>query len=368
MEKISRVVNTQNSPPQKKSDLNRTVRISHIDALRGLAILLVVYSHSLVLLTSNTNLSELNGFFIKFRMPLFFFISGYFLYSSNYNANLLKKRTFNRLNRQFFPTLLIWLTFCILTVPISWESIVRLPFNPDKHGYWFTFVSVEYFLMFAPISYVLCKYGMRKQIQNTCFICMGLMFTALYGLSRLCYSSSIFTTVSHLVCLNHLLKYSIYFIVGILYKINQNEINKYVLGHWAIITYLCVSFYMLIYNPSHYGFVNEIITSLALVALIYTLTYHIYRIPLISNSTLSILLQNIGQMTLEIYLLHYFVIHILKYTPISDYLYKYINSWIEFPVFVMTSSFIIAICCSFVWILKRLNVYDRIFKPTIIRL
>ena len=53
---------------------NQNKRIVHIDALRGLAMLLVVYSHSLMLLTSNTNLSDLNGLFIKFRMPLFFFI------------------------------------------------------------------------------------------------------------------------------------------------------------------------------------------------------------------------------------------------------------------------------------------------------
>jgi len=362
----SRDINTL--PPPTRDDSNRIARIKHIDALRGLAILLVVYSHSLVLLTSNTNLSDLNGFFIKFRMPLFFFISGYFLYSTNYNANLLKKRTSNRLNRQFFPTLLIWLTFCILTVPISWESILRLPFNSDKHGYWFTFVSVEYFTIFAPIIHIFYKYGMQKQIQNICFICIGLMFAVLYGLSRLCYSSLIFTTVSHLVCLNQLLKYSVYFIIGILYKINQNEINKYILSYWAIIAYLSISFCALIYNPLHYGFVNEIITSSALVALIYTLTYHIYRIPLISNSTFSILLQNIGQMTLEIYLIHYFVIYILTYTPISDYLCKYINSWFEFPVFVTISSFIVSICCTFVWILKRLNIYNPIFKPSIIRL
>ncbi len=191
--------------------------------------------------------------------------------------------------------------------------------------------------------------------------CFVWTFAIMLFIFDICYSKSP-------VCLNQLLKYSIYFIVGILYKINQNEINKYVLGYWTIIAYLSILFSVLIYNQLHYSFVNEIIISLALVALIYTLAYHIYRIPIISNSTLSILLQNIGQMTLEIYLLHCFVIHILTYTPISDYLYKYINSWIEFPVFVMTSSFIIAICCLFVWILKRLNVYDTIFKPSIIRL
>lgn len=342
-------------------------RIAHIDALRGLAILLVVYSHVLMLLASNTNLSELNGFFIKFRMPLFFFISGYFVYSSRYDSNLLKKRTLNRMNRQLLPTLFFWILYCFLIIPISWESIIRLPLNPDKNGYWFTFVSVEYFLLFAPIIFIFCKYRLQKHIQNLCFLCLGVIFFSLYGLSRMHYSSSIVIGISSTLCLDHFLKYSVFFIYGILYKINHDEINKYVLSYWAIFIYITIALSVLHFHPFHYGFINEAIVSIALVALIFTLTYHIYRSTIISNSHLSVLLQYIGQMTLEIYLLHYFVIYVLSQTSINVTLYKYINTWLEFPVFIALSFVIVGICCTFVWILRKANIYEAFFKPSMLK-
>lgn len=74
----------------QKQDSNNG-RIQYIDVLRGIAILLVLYSHSMVLMVSNTNLSNLNHIFLQFRMPLFFFISGFFTYSKDYSFSLLKK-------------------------------------------------------------------------------------------------------------------------------------------------------------------------------------------------------------------------------------------------------------------------------------
>lgn len=63
--------------------------IEYIDSLRGLTIILVVFSHvSLFLLGSNC---PSNDVFLLFRMPLFFFISGYMAYSANFTSSLMKK-------------------------------------------------------------------------------------------------------------------------------------------------------------------------------------------------------------------------------------------------------------------------------------
>lgn len=66
-----------------------TKHIDYIDAMRGVAMLLVVYYHII-----NGALfidSEFCNFCVRFRMPLFFFISGFLSYTTIFTADLLKK-------------------------------------------------------------------------------------------------------------------------------------------------------------------------------------------------------------------------------------------------------------------------------------
>ena len=58
-------------------------RIQYIDALRGFTMILVVFAHVL-LWTFNLGNHEtvIGSLFITFRMPMFFFISGYISYKS----------------------------------------------------------------------------------------------------------------------------------------------------------------------------------------------------------------------------------------------------------------------------------------------
>lgn len=60
---------------------NKTKRIEYIDALRGFTIILVIYAH-VVFSSYGENGGSLESFsfndiFLSFRMPLFFFISGF---------------------------------------------------------------------------------------------------------------------------------------------------------------------------------------------------------------------------------------------------------------------------------------------------
>ena len=51
-------------------------RVEYIDALRGMTMILVVYSHVALWCFDNLNMAY-NDVFMKFRMPTFFFISGW---------------------------------------------------------------------------------------------------------------------------------------------------------------------------------------------------------------------------------------------------------------------------------------------------
>lgn len=87
-----------------KNTVMATKRIEYIDAMRGFTMLLVVYSHVLVFsydnlivynlhngglsLNGGVNPLTFNSLFVLFRMPLFFFISGFILYKKDYIWNI----------------------------------------------------------------------------------------------------------------------------------------------------------------------------------------------------------------------------------------------------------------------------------------
>ena len=82
------------------------------------------------------------------------------------------------------------------------------------------------------------------------------------------------------------------------------------------------------------------------------------------NSKVLHALAYIGTMTLEIYLIHYFIIELMK-NGMNCSLYAFSRgSVIEFPVFIMTSICIVVLCLLIVLFLKRLGLYRFIFPSS----
>ena len=64
--------------------LNKRPRMEWLDAMRGFTMILVVAYHvSIFSLGQNITQSTALSFFVMFRMPIFFFVSGFLAYSSN---------------------------------------------------------------------------------------------------------------------------------------------------------------------------------------------------------------------------------------------------------------------------------------------
>lgn len=80
-------------------------RLYYMDALKGLGIILVVYGH---FFTHYLHIeSPIRNFFDYWYMPLFFFISGYFSYSSNKNFYQTPKSISNRVQRLLHPAFVV---------------------------------------------------------------------------------------------------------------------------------------------------------------------------------------------------------------------------------------------------------------------
>lgn len=123
-------------------------RIEYIDAMRGFTMILVVFSHVLMCTFQKSgDAFGFNDIFVTFRMPLFFFLSGFLMFkpgrfrSLEGTAGFLRKKFIV----QIIPTLLFSIVFCIIFA-CSYKGLLD---DPAKHGFWFTYTLFFYFLIYA---------------------------------------------------------------------------------------------------------------------------------------------------------------------------------------------------------------------------
>ena len=110
-----------------------TKRIAYIDAMRGFTMILVVYSHILHFCYGDSTMG-FNTVLFLFRLPCFFFISGW----------LFDKAVWSAIPHKFMVQIVPTFTFLLLLAPPP-EFFHQL--GALKGGYWFTFVLFEFFLI-----------------------------------------------------------------------------------------------------------------------------------------------------------------------------------------------------------------------------
>lgn len=134
-------------------------RIEYLDALRGFTMLLVIFSHvELFSFGLSPNFSILNTLFIQFRMPLFFFVSGFLAYNAKtiWTGSTWLSATKKKLLVQIVPTLIFGLLFTYL---VSSESLYTFLAAPTKLGYWFTVSLLEMFLIYYTVNYLTYRFA-----------------------------------------------------------------------------------------------------------------------------------------------------------------------------------------------------------------
>lgn len=118
-------------------------RIGYIDALRGMAMILVVYFHIAAYGFGSYELGY-NNIIERFRMPTFFFISGWLFYKAGriWNGKAIKNIIRKKFMVQIIPTAVFMLLYLMMFNLLDISS-----FGSDKKGYWFTIVLFEYFVI-----------------------------------------------------------------------------------------------------------------------------------------------------------------------------------------------------------------------------
>lgn len=121
-------------------------RIEYIDAMRGFTMILVVYSH-ICHFCFGDSLLGFNAVFFLFRLPCFFFISGWLFETMARKPFWMVAR--RKMMVQLVPTFIF--LFLLAPPPEFFHQLGAL-----KGGYWFTFVLFEFFILYM-LAVRLCR-------------------------------------------------------------------------------------------------------------------------------------------------------------------------------------------------------------------
>lgn len=296
-------------------------RIEWIDALRGFTMILVVFSHVETFgLDMSSNGDGINDFFRLFRMPLFFFVSGFIAYRTEevWDWNYYRKSMLKKLRVQLIPMLFFGLLFAFTVFPYRYEVLTEgaIPtfFNsPDKIGYWFTEVLLEMFVVYYTVSFLMRRRGLRSRQVLLVLIAMGAFALSLLG-------TSTFTTnrLCSWLCIHHLLIYFQFFVFGHLFSCYRDTCYRWLHNPYAMGTVLLLFGGLYITYRQIHGMVDntlaQVATKLVAEAIRYlgivtvVAVFKHYEHFFSSNTRMGRGLQYIGQRTLDVYLLHYFLI------------------------------------------------------------
>lgn len=153
----------------------KTKRIEYIDAMRGFTMLLVVYSHiSYFCLGMNvSNVFSYNTFFTQFRMPLFFFVSGFVFFKSTRFWNFESIYSFIR--KKVWVQIVSPLIFLALCCFVRHSDILTALTSEFKGGYWFTFMLFEFFVLYITIDTILQTFRWTERTKDVVLIFVGFL-------------------------------------------------------------------------------------------------------------------------------------------------------------------------------------------------
>lgn len=311
-------------------------RIEYIDCMRGFTMLLVVYSH-IVTFVLESDYSLVNSVFLRFRMPLFFFISGFLAYTSNPDKMWLLKRLKNRALVQLLPTFIMGGLF---TLFIN-KGLVSLLMTTPKNGYWFTFALFEIFCLYAILAYLLNKANLGKRVLS---IASVLIILSTHAIETYLYSTDAAIINSDwyiILCGRYILLYTKFFFIGVLAKIWLQQFLKLIeIKFITAISAIAFAILHIGFEGHHSRFILGVLG----IILVYNFFYY-YHDYFSSKTKVGRILSFVGKNTLQIYFLHYFFIVGMVNLRNTNFTQVLSSNWFVELLVVIAISTVIITCC-----------------------
>lgn len=169
--------------------VNKT-RLEWLDALRGFTMILVVAYHVAEMgFGESWRHSSSMPFLVLFRMPLFFFVSGFLAYKASqvWTARNFGTLVWKKIKVQTIPTIVFFLLATAILNKKFWPALETSFHSPYKGGYWFTIVLLYMFIVYYIFSYLESKLKVKTWIP------IALLFIVSLALYDSCYQPKYFS-------------------------------------------------------------------------------------------------------------------------------------------------------------------------------
>lgn len=278
-------------------------RIQYIDAMRGFTMVLVVLAHVLLFMSPrHWDGSPAAAVLLSFRMPLFFFISGYFAYKAvaRWTASVVSDIMIRKLRAQVLCATLFFMLFAY----VNHTDV----FDFAKTGYgffWFTIALFQMFVVYVALN--LISRAIRRNIVDVSLIVLGCL-GACFGLEF--FPVGICTVFSW----HQVIHFFPFFAAGILCREHADGLDRLLRQDWfrTLVTVVfvagCFKFYAYGYRDPH-SVPAHLLQGVAhrFSGLFTVLIFFHSRAAFFSGtSRLAVSMRFIGTRTLDIYMMHMF--------------------------------------------------------------
>ena len=142
-------------------------RMEWLDAMRGFTMILVVAYHVAQFGFAESEQTSVSlPFLVLFRMPLFFFVSGFLAYKSRWTWTLSSygSLAWKKLKVQVLPAVVFLCIFLVLRGKLPFlDGLAKCMHSPTKGGYWFTWVLLQMFLIYYTVAGLSQQLGKRME-------------------------------------------------------------------------------------------------------------------------------------------------------------------------------------------------------------
>ena len=321
-------------------------RMEWIDALRGFTMILVVAYHvSIQGFGESEKASSALPLLVLFRMPLFFFISGFLAYKPDihWTNNRLRMMIWKKIKIQVLPTIVFLFIAIVMLQPHLWDGIVYAFNSPTKSGYWFTWCLLQMFILYYLFEYAESRFTHRswKPIAILWFVALC-CYAVLYMPSWFKFPKANEHTFLNASGIVQVMRYFHFFILGNIVRRYWHKWQQLFDSRWffPLVVFLVVICSADIFKWHNLRFqwtnLPRTITMYGMLLIVF-MAFRYYQNTFTQQHRIGRWLQYIGVRTLDIYLLHFLFLPNLKMVG------EFINTNKKNFVIDITESVIIAL-------------------------
>lgn len=265
-------------------------RIVYFDYLKGIAIILVVIGH-VMQFSFGFDTSDVVDMLGIFHMPVFFYISGYFLYKPIDNISLLFVKLYRRTLLLVVPYFVFGALWCMFS-GYRFSALIL-----EGGGcYWFLWV-----LFILSTFFIFYGYLLQRIKSEWVYICLWILPYLAIIIVKV-YANKV-GGVADLLCVNQLNTYYRYFLIGYLCR-RYSKLNSILFKNDIVYAVGLLSYFL---QWRFCDMHNMALIFLGGMGAIVVLQRFFEMMQTIENGILQIL-SEVGRMSLAIYVIHYFLI------------------------------------------------------------